>query len=249
MSCKKKELRCQYVKPLDDYIFIKNGYSIMVHLIPFFLVCLLLLVTSLPSGDLLTELATKFKNQDDVSSSLAILLAVIAAVIYFLSLKLQVDQAYLLTPKHEFFRPFLTSLVYAVFCTFMALLVLWSKTAPLSLSWDRWNLILDTISFGDILACFLLAIVSFLGVGWNMPNSLATSMGISSPNYSDARLYVKKIANVIKYNRTNNSVRASDIKAFYDLAQDLQSSIKENMDLEPYWGKEGLTHAISCKSY
>lgn len=112
---------------LDEFIFIKNGYSFFKHLVPFAISALLLLTLSIPSGNLPSDnLLLKLVNLLKVPSWIwlpAALLTTIVAVVYIVSINVQNRQAYLWSDG-DIRRTIGTSLSYIILCTLMAFVVL-----------------------------------------------------------------------------------------------------------------------------
>jgi hypothetical protein len=48
--------RKSLIADLDSFVFVKNGYSVWIHLIPFAIAALLLLILSVPTDNLLLNL-------------------------------------------------------------------------------------------------------------------------------------------------------------------------------------------------
>jgi hypothetical protein len=106
-----------------------------------------------------------------------------------------------------------------------------------------WQSLIEDASTGKILACFLLAVISLMGVGWETPGSLATSMGIKSPDYSKAQRSTQKITEALRDIRGKSISNRDEVKNFLELVQELQTDIKNNREIEPSWAKIKVNNA------
>ena len=217
---------------LDYYVFVKNGYSVWVHLIPFAIALLLLLTLSLPEGNLLLNLIEVLQQPSWIWLP-AGLLAAVAAVIYFVTIKVQIRRAYLWSDG-DFRRTICTSLVYVILCTLMIYTVLMSISSY-------------KITFGTILACLLVAVLSLTGIGLNISNSwvdsAVDSAGIKSPKYTDGRASAEKLTKTLNRVRREKNADKRDVVDFLGAAKDLCSNIEANLQMEPEWAKCDLRKA------
>lgn len=214
---------------VDDFVFVKNYYSVWTHLIPFAVAALLLLILSIPTDNLLLRLA-KVLDQPSLIWIPAGLLTLVAAVVYVATIRVQIRRAYLWS-NGDLRRTIGTSLFYIILCSFMAYLVLRSG----SLSGTSW---------GDIWACFLVAVLSLTGIGWSVPSSWVKSVGVQSPDYTEGRLSAQKLARVLRYARSKPTGDKQDVEDFAESVKNLYSSIQTNLQLEPKWTKKNLESAM-----
>ena len=136
---------------LDEYIFVKKGYSILKHLIPFSIASLIILITSLPENNLLNTLAQTFQQNKSVWLP-ALLLGITCFFVYFKTLNTQISKAYL-WKTFILRRTILTSVTYISLCTAMTYFILKSNFSSIT-------------KLSDISACLLLSLLSLTGLGW-----------------------------------------------------------------------------------
>jgi hypothetical protein len=230
MGNPEKEQR-PYVERMDDWVFIKNGYSFWTHLVPFAIAALLLLVLSVPQDNLLLKL-TDLLQQPSWIWLPAGMLTAIATYVYISTVNVQVRKGYLWSGA-DVRRTIATSLAYIVLCTLMAYAVLRSVLAR-------------ETTLGDIWACFLLAVLSLTGIGWPGPGSWVESIGVKSPDYTDGRLAAKKLAGVLCRVRGKARGRKEDVEDFLEAAKNLRASIEKNRELEPEWARAELERASTA---
>ncbi len=216
-----------FIAHLDDFVFVKNGYSVWKHLVPFSIAALLLIILSIPTDDLLLKLADLLQEPRWLWLP-AGLLTVISTAVYYYTINVQIRQAYLWKDGDRR-RTIGTSLAYITLCTLMAYAVL-----PVSLG---------KTTFGDIWASFLLAILSLTGIGWSGPNSWVESIGIKSPDYTEGRLAAKELTNILNRVRIKDISNKQDVEDFSKAIENLRSNIKTNLELEPEWAKDKLEKA------
>lgn len=216
------------VAHLDDFIFIKKGYSFCKHLVPFSIAALLLLILSIPEDDLFLRLVDLLQKPNWIWLP-AGLLTVVAIVVYVVNIRVQVHQAYLWTDG-DCRRTITTFVTYMVLCTLMAYGVLKSASS-------------QTTTLGDIWGCLLLAVLSLTGIGWSVPGSWVESMGIKSPNYTEGRFSADELEGVLEDVREKPYAEEKDIKRFLEASNNLYTSIKRNFALEPEWAKDKLSTA------
>jgi hypothetical protein len=210
---------------LDYFVFVKNGYSVWAHLIPFAIASLLLLTLSVTKENLLLNLAEVLRQPSWIWLPAALLTAV-ATVVYIIAIKAQIRQAYLWSDGN-LRRTLFTSLVYIILCTLMAYMVLMS--AP---SYE--------ITLGGIWACLLVAVLSLTGVGWSVPSSWVESINVKCPNYTDSHLSIKKLADALKDVRSKSTSDKRDVEDFLEAVENLSSDIKKNLQIEPKWAEDNL---------
>ncbi len=209
-----------FVEQVDQIIFIKKGYSIWKHLVPFSIAALLLLVLSLPSNNLLLSLVDKLGKPSLVWIPAA-LLTCVACVAYVAFLYRQIRQAYLWTDG-ALRRSLTTAIVYLLLCASMAYGVL-AAFSPTPLTWN------------SIWACVLLSALSLAGIGWDQPDSWVKSLGVQMPDYTDARAYSKRLSNLVSMVRRKSIGEKDDIEYFLTLSKDLREEVEKNQSLEPIW--------------
>jgi hypothetical protein len=219
---------------LDDFIFVKNGYSVCIHLIPFVIASLLLLTLSVPKDNLLLNLVEVLQQPSWIWLPAGLLTAV-AAVIYFFTIKAQVRRAYLWSDG-DFRRTVCTSLVYVILCTLMVYAVLMFISSY-------------EMTLGTIWACLLVAVLSLTGIGWKRPSKWVDSIGIKSPNYKDGRASAAELTEILQKVRSKKIADKQYVEdkqyleGFLAAAKDLHSNIETNLQIEPEWAKYDLERA------
>jgi hypothetical protein len=210
---------------LDYFVFVKNGYSVWVHLIPFAIASLLLLLLSVTEDNLLLNLAEVLRQPSWIWLPAALLTAV-AMVVYIIALKVQIRQAYLWSDGiHR--RTLFTFLVYIILCTLMAYMVLMSVP-----SYET--------TLGGIWACLLVAVLSLTGIGWSVPSSWVKSIRVKFPNYTDSHLSITKLADALEDVRSKSTSDKRDVEDFLETVENLRSNIKKNLQIEPKWAEDNL---------
>jgi hypothetical protein len=210
---------------LDTYVYVKNGHSFLVHLVPFSIAALLLLVTSVPSDNMLLKLATKLREPSWTWLPAGIL-TVVTGLSYITSLYLEIRIRYLRS-DHDYRRTCLTAFLYIILCSLMAYSVLpWEATRQRE--------------FEALWACALLALLSLNGVGWKGPSAWVKLIDKRAPDYSDGRIYAQRLANVVRSVRDRTSADKKDIDNFRDAAKQLADNIDKNIDFEPAWARANL---------
>ena len=216
------KIRHVIIARLDNFVFVKNWYSVCTHLIPFAIASLLLLTLSLPEDNLLLKLVEVLQRPSCTWLPAGLLTAV-AAVIYYVAIKVQIRQAYLWSDGDRR-RTIFTSLVYVILCTYMVYAVLMSASSY-------------ELTLGTILACLLVAVLSLTGIGWERPNSWVKSTDRKSPNYTDGRASAEKLTETLNQLRRKKTADKKDVEDFLGAAKKLRSSIEENLQIEPVWAK------------
>ncbi len=217
-----------FMERLDTYIYVKNGYSVLTHLVPFSIAALLLLTLSVPSTNMLLKLATLLQKPNWAWLPAALLTAV-TAFVYLITLNLQIRQGYPWS-DHVLRRTIFTSLTYVTLCSLMAYAML--KSAPSG-----------EITFGSIWACILISLLSLTGIGWKGPDSWVKLLDARYPNYSDFRLYSKKLSQVLQRVQSKTQGDRADVQDFYEAAKNLRASIEKNLVIEPKWARGNLQKA------
>jgi hypothetical protein len=216
---------------LDYFVFVKNGYSIWVYLIPFAIVSLLLLTLSVTKENLLLNLAEVLRQPSWIRLPAALLTAV-ATVVYIVAVKVQIRKAYLWSDGN-LRRTLFTSLVYIILCTLIAYMVLMSVP-----SYET--------TLGGIWACLLVAVLSLTGIGWLVPSSLVELIGVKCPNYTDSHRFIAKLADTLKGLRSKGNSDKRDVEDFLETVENLRSNIKKNLQIEPKWAEANLQKNISA---
>jgi DNA-binding XRE family transcriptional regulator len=215
---------------LDKFVFLKNGYSAIAHLLPFGVAALLLLVLSIPQDNLLLELVRALRRPQIWFP--AVLLNIIALGIYLISVYVQVRKAYLF-PNRNKLRAALTCLWFMVVCTVMASVVLRSASA-------------DAFSVAGIWASFLVSSLSLAGIGWSLPTEWIEALGISHPDYTEARRLAGLITETLKSVRNKARASENDVAAVLGNSNKLFEELEKNIDCEPTWAKPDVQVAISA---
>lgn len=218
--------RKSLIAHLDSFVFVKNGYSVWIHLIPFAIAALLVLTLSIPTDNLLMNIVKELQQPSWIWLPAGLLTAVAAAV-YIITVNVQIRQAYLWS-KYNLRRTIGTSLTYIFLCTLMTYAVL-KSVSP----YEKTTLV-------DIWACLLVAVLSLIGIGWKRPSSWGESIGVKSPNYTNSHQSVKKLTEILQSVRTKSSSDKQDVADFLSNAENLRSGIETNLQLEPKWAKYNL---------
>lgn len=224
--------RKPFMERLDTYIYVKNGYSFLTHLVPFSIAALLLLTLSVPSTNMLLKLATLLQKPSWGWLPAALLTAA-TAFVYLITLNLQIRQGYPWS-DHVLRRTIFTSLAYVTLCSLMAYAML--KSAPSG-----------EITFGSIWACILISLLSLTGIGWKGPTSWVKLLDARSPNYADGRLYSKKLSQVLHHVQSETYEDRDDVRVvvqdFCEAAKKLRDNIEKNLVIEPKWARGNLQKA------
>jgi hypothetical protein len=220
---------------LDKFVSVKNGYSVWKHLVPFAIAALLLITLSIPTDNLFLKLVNLLQYPSLLRLP-AGLLTIVSTIVYILTINIQIHQGYLWSDGDRR-RTIGTSLFFIILCTALAIIVLWSISTEKTTIWD--------ITFWDVWASYLLAILSLTGIGWSGPNSWVKSVGIKYPNYTDGRLAAKKLTIIIQGMQNGNKSCDRDVKDFSDSIEALRSNIEKNLEQEPKWTVDKLREISS----
>lgn len=209
---------------VDKFVFIKNGYSVLKYLVPFTVVCLVLVFLT-PSSDLPTNLINNFQDLTPIQTILILLFTFLLIYVYYSQISMEVKKAYLLN-EGTLQRTVFTSIIYLIICSAMAYMVL----KPASLNKEIGVRIWTSILF---------ALLLHTGVGIvNMPLSWANSIGIKSPDYTDVHMEVKNLAEILSRVRSKKFAEQNDLNEFLDKSKKLSDLIKVNINLEPKWNNK-----------
>jgi hypothetical protein len=230
---KKGQVFTSIVERVDRFLFVKNGYSFAVHLVPFFIAALLLIILSVPADNLLLKLADKLQQPDWIWLP-AGLLTLIATLVYLLTVRLQVRKAYLWR-ESETRRWFSTSALFILINTLMAYGVLQSTLAR-------------SVTWGDAWACYLIAVLSLTGLGWTLPSSWVKDIGVKIPDYTEARQHTDQLGQALATARAKRLGEKADVDAFMAAAKNLRSAIEKNLPNEPAWAKPRLERFAAALS-
>jgi len=213
---------------LDRFIFLKNGYSFFKHLVPFAISALILLTLSIPADNLLLKLVKLLQKPSWVWLPAGVLTAE-SAIVYVVMINLQIRKAYLWRDG-ELRRTIGTSLIYIILCALMAYAVL-SYASPAGVTW------------GNLWACFLVAVLSLTtGIGWKGPEWVE-SIGIKSPDYTEGRLAAEKASEILQRTRSKGVSEQRDVYDYLEAVKKLRSSIEANLHREPKWSRDKLQRA------
>jgi hypothetical protein len=213
---------------LDTFVWMKRGYSIWKHLLPFSVASGLLLVVSMPTDNLLLQLAAKLQTVNWIWLPAA-LLTVVTTVVYIVTMYAQIQASYLWS-EHDLRRALLTAALYIFLCVLMAYGVL------------RAALIRD-LTAGDIWGCALLSMLSLTGIGWSGPDKWAEAIGVKMPDYSKGHQAITRLTAVLGRIRNQERGESKDVEDFLGAAGALHTNIAENLDLEPAWARAYLEQA------
>jgi hypothetical protein len=213
---------------LDGFIFLKNGYSFFKHLVPFMISALILLTLSVPADNLLLKLVKLLQTPSWIWLPAGLLTAG-CTVVYMVMINIQIRKAYLWSDR-DLCRTIGTSLIYILLCALMAYAVL-SFASSAGITW------------GNIWACFLVAVLSFTtGIGWKGPEWVE-SIGIKSPDYTEGRLAAEKTWESLQHTRNEEVSEERDVKDYLEVVKKLRASIETNLHGEPKWAKGKLESA------
>jgi hypothetical protein len=210
---------------VDYYIFIKNGYSFLTHLVPFAIAALVLMILSVPTDNMLLKLAKTLKQPSWIWLP-AIMLTIITTLAYITNIYTQIRRAYLWS-EGDVRRTIGTSVTYMLLCTLIGYTVLRSAST-------------SNITLSDVWTCFLVAILSLIGIGWSGPKSLVESIGVQSPNYTDGRRYVTQLTGILQRTRSKPRGEAQDVQEFFVSVKNILENLDKNLVLEPEWAKDNL---------
>lgn len=209
---------------MDGFLFIKNGYSFVTHVAPFFIAALLIIL-SVPADNLLLKLADELQQPDWIWLP-AGLLTLIATLVYLLRVRLQVRKAYLWR-ESEVKRWLCTGTFFILLNTLISYAVL------------QWVLS-RSVTWGDTWACFLIAVLSLTGLGWTLPSSWVKDIGVKIPDYSEARQHADKIGEVLETVRAERHGKKEHVDAFVAAVENLRSTIDKNLPNESSWARPRL---------
>jgi hypothetical protein len=212
-----------------NFRFSRIFYLFCLHVVPFGIAALLLIILSTPDEKLLLNIEKSLQKPNSVWLP-AIILTLILTIVYFLTIYTQIYKAYLLS-QGIYLKTMIVGVVYIAICWLMAYLVLISISPS--------KLFFAGITLGDIWCCYLLVVLSFIGIGWKMPDSLVKSVGITPPNYEDAHTAVRNIAELLRRVRLNKPL-TNDIEDFVKSANDLRINIGKYIEIEPNRAKNAL---------
>jgi hypothetical protein len=218
------------MEAVDQILFLKKGIAFWKHLIPFSVAALLLLVFSLPADNLLLKLVQLLEKPSWLWVP-AIWLTLVALGVYLASMQVEVRKAYLWLDG-ALRRSILTAVLFILICGVVAFLVLSSAGSR-------------AVSGGLVWACLLLSILSLTGIGWSGPDKWAESLGLTSPDYTQARIYATDLENFVNKTRKKSAGTAEDVKEFLAIVNDLKDELEKNRSLEPEWAVEGVETAIA----
>jgi hypothetical protein len=221
------------VAGVDGFIFVKNGYSVWTHLVPFAIAALLLVILSLPDlpqDNLLLQLVHRLEKPSWIWVPAAFLTAV-AALVYIVTVREQIRKAYL-WPTGDHRRIAGTCVSYIILCTVMAYVVLSSVPSYQA-------------TVGGIWACLLLALLSLTGLGWSGPGKWVESIGVKSPDYTDGRQAARELTEILQRVRGQPRGTKRDVEDFVEAGKELRSSVETNLESEPEWATEQLDEASS----
>jgi hypothetical protein len=218
------------IEAVDQIIFVKKGIALWKHLIPFTVAALLLLVFSLPADNLLLKLVQILETPNWFWIPAA-WLTLFALGVYLTSMHVEVRKAYLWLDG-ALRRSLLTAVLFILVCGLMAFGVLYSAGPR-------------AFSGGLLWACLLLALLSLTGIGWSGPDKWAESIGITSPDYTQARIHARDLENLVNRIRRKSVGTADDVKDVLAIAKDLKDELEKNRSLEPEWAVDEVETVIA----
>ncbi len=212
---------------LDKFLFLKKGYSLLAHVLPFGVASLLLLVLSVPQDNLLLKLAVSLKHPGIWLP--AGFLSIVCATVYFISVYVQVRKAYLFECRTKL-RTTGTCLLFIFLCTLMACAVL-ESASPQALT---------PVAFW---ACFLVAILSLTGIGWSTPTAWIDALGVKHPDYQEAQHLVRLLTDALNSVRAKPRAGKEDVTRILSYAGNLCTELEKNVDCEPDWARQRILQA------
>ncbi|HEU0297973.1 MAG TPA: hypothetical protein VFR37_00925 [Longimicrobium sp.] len=210
-------------RAMDRVLFLKNGYSLWMHAVPFGVAALLLLVFSLAADDPLRRLVDVLSRPNWLWIP-AILLTAVSALVYLLTIRYQVRRAYL-WPQRVLLRTLATATLYLALA-FGGTYGVWRLSVP------------DTDGWGARWACLVLALLSLAGLGWTMPKGWIDDIGVRSPDYLRAHALARELARVLGRVRGTAIGRRQDVARVEEVLGALRDEIEENVEREPAWAAE-----------
>ena len=158
----------------------------------------------------------------------AVLLTIVATVVYIFTMYADIRGAYLL-PGGDVRRTLITCALYIALCSLMAFGVLQSAPPP------------EQIAKGAIVwTSFLIASFSLTGIGWSMPSSWVENVGVKPPDYTNGRAAARDMTEVLARVRRAERGTKKDVQDFSSAAESLKKNVDDNLDLEPKWANEDL---------
>lgn len=218
----------QLAEFLNRFLYLKKGYSILAHVLPFGIASLLLLTLTVSSDNLLLKLVLSLK-QPAVWLP-AVLLSAISTVVYVLTVYAQIRKAYIFPEERNKLRTGATCFCFLLLCALTAYIVLRSASVEASTCAGAW-------------ACLLVAILSLTGIGWSTPSSWADAMGVKHPDYSEAHRLVPLLTAALVSVRNETHGSKSDVTNILIYAGNLKNELEKNADCEPAWAQQRVTNA------
>jgi len=203
------------------YYFV--GYIFRKHLFPFSISALLLLILSIDD-----EIKTLVNILQMLNALLipSFILTVIAGYIYYISIKIQIQNYYLLPNWDYILIPFFSFIFFFV-CFIITIIVLYSNKISLSL--------------GSLWASILISLLSLTGVRWGGLSSWVESVGIVSPDYLEGRKAAEKLGTILETVRNKSVAEYEDLEEFLNSAKKLCENIDGNLELETKNTKKLMT--------
>jgi hypothetical protein len=218
-------------KAVDYFLFLKKGYSFWKHLVPFLVAALLLLLLSVPKDNLLLQLAGSLQSslrKPDFILVPAVLLTIVATIVYFLVMYADVRRAYL-WPKGDVRRTAITGALYMTLCTLLAIGVLRSAPPPQTMT-----------SLAVVWTSFIIAVFSLTGIGWTRPGSWVENIGLEPLDYTEGRTSARDMTQALTRVRDAEYGEERHVREFLRAAKGLRENVEKNLDLEPSWAKQDL---------
>lgn len=225
-------MREDVAKGLDNYLFIKNGYSFWKHIAPFIITTALLAIVSLSPDDMIFSIVNRLSTLD---AGWLVFVPFTAGLtfIYYRTIREQVKKAYL-WQKATRRRTILTCLVYLALCTAFAHVVLSTNVSGLA----------TTINVGTVWSSYLITVLSPLGLGWSRPD-IAASMNSEIPDYTAGHRSAHQITEVLQRVRHQPRGTKQDVEEFLEAVTSLDESMNTNLAVEPNWARPELQQAQS----
>jgi len=219
-----------WIARLDQWIFVKKCYSLWMHLVPFAVAGLLLVVLSVPAENLLRRLVLVLGNPSWIWLPAA-LLTIVTTGLYFVSLRTQIKRAYLL-PAHLFRRTLLTGTLFLILCIVMAYGVLITTPPPRHIGPDLW-------------ACWMVAALSLTGIGWKGPEAWIEAIHLQMPDYDECHTYTTQVTRSLQRLRRPQELNLETFQQFTDQLSSLRKGIESNLPLEPDWQRPDVDSPAS----
>jgi|GEM_PF-4708519 len=211
----------------DKFFFLKKGYSVLAHVLPFGVASLLLLTLSVPQDNILLKLILSLERPGIWLP--AALLSIVSTSVYVISVYVQVRKAYLFESGNKP-RTAGTCLLFIFLCTSMGYAVL-KSVSP------------QAFTPAGVWACFLVSILSLTGVGWSTPTTWIDVLGVKHPDYRESQRLVRLLTDALNSIRAKPRSSKDDVTRILSYAGNLCTELEKNVDCEPDWARQHISEA------